>query len=104
MSTICLRPGCGRPVPRGGRGRPAIYCSPACRPSRARTSGLLVEVDAPGVEADERPTGRVWRVQLRRGRAVVVLADGVGRLTAMTFASEIRALLTPDSREGGAIE
>lgn len=65
---------------------------------------LLVEVDAPEVEATERPTGHVWQVRLRRGRMVVVLADGVGRLAAMTFAREVEAVIVPDSRKGGIIE
>jgi len=104
VSALCAAPGCDRPVRRGGRGRPAIYCSPGCRPSAVKTTRILIEVDTPGVDPNDRPLGHVWQVRIRRGSRAVVVADGVGRLAAATFARQIEAVLTPDSRRGGAIE
>jgi hypothetical protein len=105
MSATCAASGCDRPVPNSGRpGRPAIYCSAQCRPSGAKTHRLVVEIDAPSVADGERPSGRVFRVRLRRGARAVVVADGLGRLAATAFALDIEAVVTPNSRGGGAIE
>ena len=43
--------------------------------------------------ADERPTGRVWSVQLRRGTHTVVVATELGRPSAENLAAQIGALL-----------
>ena len=89
----CAAVGCDNEVARGpGRpGRPPIYCSPACRPSRSRP-GIVVEVDhaeeGPGAEA-----GRDWVVRLRRGRRAVVVQRGLGRFSATALAGELRSLL-----------
>ena len=34
--TRCARPGCPNPVLRNPRGRPRIYCTPACRTAATR--------------------------------------------------------------------
>lgn len=102
----CRAPGCGQPLRRGGRGRPPLYCSPACRRAalgaRAR---LTVEVDHEPMEADGRPTGRVWLVRMRRGTRAVVIASELGRPSADHLASQIASLLSPcRGAEGGAME
>lgn len=94
--TICAAPGCDNPVVRRARGRPAIYCSPACRPSR-RTARprLQVEIDHPDTSPDGRPTDRVWVVRLRRGPRTVTIADNLGWPSANTLAGQLNDLLAP---------
>jgi hypothetical protein len=103
--TGCNAPGCTNPVTRRtGPGRPAIYCSPACRTS-PRRPGVLVEVDHPDISPDGRPVRRVWSVRLRRGQHVVVIANDLGWPSAQALAGALNDLLHPGSpRKGGPIE
>ena len=91
MSPIlrCARPDCDNPVVRkpGKVGRPAIYCSPACRPALARQP-LVVEVVQD--DSEDRQPGRDWIVRLRRGAHTVPIRRGVGRLSAEDCAREMR--------------
>jgi hypothetical protein len=91
MST-CAAPGCNNPVVRrpGHTGRPPIYCSPACRPSRTRPT-LVIEIEHDAT--DDAEAGRDWVVRLRRGTHSVVLRQGLGRFSAAAFATELRSLL-----------
>ena len=101
-ATSCAAPGCDRPVPRhAGRGRPAIYCSPACRPARRHTR-LAVELHNPDTSPDGRPAERVWTVRLRRGTRVVVIANDLGWPSANALARELTDLLQP--AKGGATD
>jgi len=108
QTITCAAPGCDAPVARGGRGRPRIYCTPACRPTAtrpnatrptARTSAaegvLSVMVDHEPVPDNTRPTGRIWKVQLQRGGHVVVIATDLGRPSADHLATQIDSLLNP---------
>ena len=102
--TICAAPGCANPVPlRVGRaGRPPIYCSPDCRPSRRRRPGLVIEIDHDEQDVD---TTRDWVVRLRRGPESVVVGRGLGALSARAFATELRSFLgVGGGQEGGPIE
>jgi hypothetical protein len=104
--TTCASAGCDNAVIRrpGRRGRPPIYCSPACRPSRAGNAGrnqISVEVD----QQDDDGPGRSWVVTLRRGQRRVVVGRDLGRFSATALSSELRKLLHPRSpQEGDAIE
>jgi len=99
MST-CARPGCDNALPPRRYGRPALYCCPACRPSRApRPTGLRVEVDHPESSSDGRPAERIWTVALRRGQRVVVIAEGLGWPSANALAIQLEDLLTPRPRQ-----
>jgi len=109
----CAAPGCDTPITRGGRGRPRIYCTPACRPNAtrptARTSatqaGVTVQVDHEPVPDDTRPTGRIWKVQLRRAGRTVVIATDLGRPSADHLANQINGLLNPHQQaHRGAID
>lgn len=101
MST-CAAPDCDNPVVRRPRGRPAIYCSPTCRPSRrARHPRLTVEIDHPDTSPDGRPTDRVWTVRLRRGPTTVTIADDLGWPSANTLADQLNNLLHPTPRDKG---
>lgn len=88
MNLPCAAPGCDNPVVRqpGRTGRPPIYCSPACRPSRTRPT-LTIEIGP-----DDRP-GRQWTLRLRRGQHNVVLRQDLGRLSATALATELATLL-----------
>lgn len=94
--TSCANPGCDNPLPPQGRGRPAIYCTPACRPSRQRRpTALSVEVEHPDTSPDGRPADRVWTVRLRRGPHAVVIAENLGWPSANALLSQLQHLLQP---------
>lgn len=104
----CAAPGCDNPVVRrhGKPGRPAIYCSPACRPSRVGRRGQLsIEVDQQedAGDSDGPHPGRAWVVLLRRGPRTVIVGRDLGRFSATALAAELRQLLSA-RQEGDAIE
>lgn len=101
-ANLCATPGCDNPVDRrpGRVGRPPVYCSPACRASRARRSNALeVEVDQ---NAEDEEHGRDWEVRIRRGPRVVVVQGGLGRFGATALASELRSVLDGRHRDEAA--
>ena len=104
MST-CAAPGCDKVVVRRpGPGRPAIYCSPACRASPLRPA-IVVEVDHPEASTDGRDARRVWTVRLRRGRRVVVVAENLGWPSASALAGQLDDLLGPATgQRGGGLD
>ena len=101
QTITCAASGCDTPITHGGRGRPRIYCTPACRPNAtrptARTSAtqgaLTVEVDHEPVPDNTRPTGRIWKVQLQRAGRTVIIATDLGRPSADHLANQIGELL-----------
>ncbi len=104
-TAICAAPGCEKPLPeRSGRGRPALYCSPECRPAGRGRSGVhvVVEVDHEPTPDDERPAGRVWLVRLRRGDQAVVIAAELGGPSADHLAGQLNGLLATRRRSKGA--
>lgn len=109
--TRCAAPGCAATLTRRPRGRPAIYCSPACRTAAHRKhqtrddQPLIVEVDHGSTSSKDRPSGRVWMIRLRRGNRSVILIAGLGRASADTLAAEIRHVIDPAGvAEGDQIE
>ena len=102
----CAREGCEEPVVRKPRGRPAIYCSPSCRPGaqRARRPAVVVDVEHPDTSPDGRAARRVWTVALRRGTKAVTIADNLGWPSAHALARQLEDLLDPVPHTGGAIE
>lgn len=106
--TLCAAAGCTNPVPATGRpGRPAIYCTPACRPARKpgnRRRSLPLTVEVVDTNNDTDPPGRnphSWAVRLRRGTVTVTVADHLGRFTATALADDLQHLIHP---EGGATD
>lgn len=97
----CARPGCTNPVPRNPRGRPRLYCTPACRTAAHRHANsetrqpLHVEVDHGSTSSRGRPAGHVWLVRLHRGTHQVTIAVGLGRPSAEHLARQIRELINP---------
>ena len=108
---ICAADGCTNPIPdrNGTPGRPFTYCSPRCRPSRARRRGsrppLLVEVDQPDIDpgGDALRLARSWTVRLRRGPDTVIIGHDLGRFSATALARDLQQLLDPQP-DGGTIE
>ena len=104
----CAAAGCDNTVERhpGQVGRPPIYCSPACRPSRTGCAGhIRISVEVDQEDHDGEGSGRCWVVTLRRGKNSVVVGRDLGRFRATLLSGELRALLQPSARrEGGAIE
>lgn len=99
---VCAARDCDNEVVRrpGQVGRPPIYCSPECRPSRTR-SALCVELDQDQDDGEPVP-GRDWVVRLRRADQVVVVGRGLGRFSATALATELRCLLGwPTGGRGG---
>lgn len=107
-TVVCAAPGCDELVTRHqARGRPAIYCSPSCRPAARGRAGVrvVVEVDHEPTPDNERPTGRVWLVRMRRGMRSVVIAAELGRPSADHLAAQLNELLDTRRRaKGAAIE
>ena len=102
----CASPLCDNDVGRrpGERGRPRIYCSPTCRPSRKAVRQLVVEMDQVDHDDDDG-AGRSWVVRLRRGQRTVVVGQDLGRFSARALCEELAALLQPRARQkGDAIE
>lgn len=97
----CARPGCPNTVPRNTRGRPRLYCSPACRTAAHRydhpdrRAPLTVEVDHRSTSSRGRPAGHIWLVRLRRGSQQAVIAVGLGRPSAEHLAAQIRDVIDP---------
>lgn len=95
---ICAAPHCDTPLTPNPRGRPAIYCSPACRPS-GRRPAITVDITHPDISPDGRPAQRVWTVTLRRGSTTVVIATDLGWPSAIALATAMATalddLLTP---------
>ncbi len=77
-TTACARPGCNNPIARrAGPGRPAIYCSPDCRPKRnrnARTAKTRSDVDQPVTDA-HRPRPEPPARGPRRAGTVAIEVD-----------------------------
>lgn len=93
----CAAPGCANPVPRRpGPGRPAIYCTPDCRPTPPPGGPITVTLD----HASETAGGAGWTVTLRRGPHTVTIADNLGRFAAILLRDDIQRLLHPRQQKG----
>ncbi len=106
---ICAADDCENAVVRSRRpGRPAVYCSAECRPSRIAGPGLppvVVEVlQTDEHDEDGTHAGRNWVVRLQRGHASVTIGQNLGRFSAMALAGDLRRLFEPARQGGGAIE
>jgi hypothetical protein len=105
----CARPDCTNPVIRRPRqnGRPPIYCSPACRPSRQNhpTRGQISVHTAQTDDdtADNPHPSRSWTVTLRRGHRTVTISQNLGRFAATALANDLQQLIHPSARQQGGI-
>jgi hypothetical protein len=110
-SPICARPDCTNPVIRRPRqnGRPPIYCSPACRPSRQnhpQRGQISVEISqADDDTADHLHHRRSWTVTLRRGQRTATIGRDLGRFAAIALANDLQQLIHPRAQhQGGPID
>jgi hypothetical protein len=88
----CAAPDCTNPLPPRGKGRPARYCSPACRARthRHRQPGkIIAEVDQGSSTSRGRPAERRWLVRLRRDQHYVIVAWGLTEHAAHHLAEAI---------------
>jgi hypothetical protein len=95
---ICGAPRCGQPIVSRPTGRPARFCSAACRVrayrQRERDRGpLTVEVDHGSASSRGRRPDRAWLVRLRRADRSVIVAIGLSRAAADRLAGQIADLL-----------
>ena len=94
-AAVCEAPGCNEPIHRQGTGRPARFCSPACRARSHRSRQALkdtpitVEVDYGSTSSRGRPAGTAWMVRLRRGDKAVIVAIGLRRAAADRLAEQL---------------
>jgi hypothetical protein len=98
-AVTCGRPGCSEPVPKRATGRPALYCSAACRVSahrqRQQSRGpVTVEIDLGSASSRGRSPDRSWLVRLRRGEDSVIVTIGLSRPTAESLAEQLGELLS----------
>ncbi len=96
--STCNAPGCINPLREPGPGRPASFCSQACRQRawrahRHRRGTLLAEVDMGSTSSKGRTQGQIWMVRLRRDNEKLIVAIGLPRAAADTLAEDINALL-----------
>ena len=97
--TTCAAPGCDQTVARAVTGRPARFCSQACRARAHRASQrdkaepVSVEVDMGSAGSRGRPIDQAWMVRLRRGQRSVIVAVGLRRPAAERLAAQVADLL-----------
>jgi hypothetical protein len=101
----CAGPGCTNPVPPQATGRPARFCSTACRvrfhrhQRQAAAAPVTVEVDMGSASSRGRPADQSWLVRMRRGDQSVIVAIGLRRRAADRLAEQIADLLGPTPAE-----
>jgi hypothetical protein len=93
----CEAPGCAQALERATTGRPARFCSPACRAryhrAAQRAQLVSVEVDFGSASSRGRPPERAWMVRLRRGQRSVIVTIGLTRAAADRLAAQLTDLL-----------
>ena len=93
----CAAPHCDNPITPAGTGRPARYCSPACRARAHRhrhsSTPAIAEATMGSASSRGRHPDTAWLVQLRRGNRHVVIAIGLRRPTADRMAQQINDFL-----------
>ncbi len=99
LSATCAATSCNQTVPRSGTGRPAQFCSTACRvrDHRHATDAISVEVDLGSATSRGRPPERAWLVRIRRGDSYVIVNAGLRRPAADRLAEQLTDLLTNKS-------
>ena len=94
---LCASPDCDHPCPTTGTGRPARYCSNACRTRAHRHRHAPVPAVAEVARGSASSRGRLeersWLVQLRRGDQCVIVTIGLRRYAADRLAEQLNALL-----------
>lgn len=93
----CAAPGCHQPLRPAGTGRPARFCSNACRTrahrQRHTTTPAVAEADKGSASSRGRHPDQAWLVRLRRGERAIIVAIGLRRPAADRLAEQINDLL-----------
>lgn len=94
----CAAPGCTEPIAAAPTGRPARFCSDACRARAHRATRrieppITVEVDMGSASSRGRPPERAWLVRIRRGNRSVIAAIGLRRNAAERLAQQLGDIL-----------
>lgn len=106
----CAAQGCTSTITQHAVGRPARYCSTACRVRDHRhrkqaAAPITVEVDMGSASSRGRPPDRAWLVRIRRADRSVIVAIGLRRRAADRLAEQLNELLTDTPQpEGDAID
>ena len=94
----CTVPDCQNPIEPGITGRPAKYCSPACRATahrqRHNTPPAAAEVTMGSASSRGRKPDNAWTVQLHRANHHIIIAIGLRRPAADRLAQQINNVLT----------
>lgn len=98
---VCAGPDCDTPLTNpAAAGRPARFCSSACRTRSYRQARrdttaepLVAEVDTGSATSRGRPPDRAWMVRIRRGDRWVIVAFGLRRAHAERIAGQITELI-----------
>jgi hypothetical protein len=94
----CAEPGCTNALPKQSTGRPAAFCSSACR-SRAhrrlhrQQDPLSVDVQLGSTSSKARTHGQVWMVRLCRGSVSVIVAIGLSHGAAERLSERMTELI-----------
>ena len=98
LAVTCTVPDCKNPITPGVTGRPAKYCSPACRATahrqRHNTPPAAAEVTMGSASSRGRKPDNAWTVQLHRANHHIITAIGLRRPAADRLAQQINNLLT----------
>ncbi len=100
QAAVCCAPGCDDVLPRRATGRPARYCSAACRTRAHRQqharpgAAVTVEVDMGSASSRGRRPESAWLVRLRRDQRTVIVTIGLSRPAADHLAEQISDLLS----------
>ena len=93
----CAAPDCDNLIGHGPTGRPARYCSNACRARAHRhrhtATPVVAEAAMGSASSRGRHPDRSWLVKLRRGNHNIIIAIGLRRSAADNLAEQINDLL-----------
>jgi hypothetical protein len=94
----CAATGCDNPIVPASTGRPAHYCSPACRARAHRNhhhspAPTVAEATMGSATSRGRHPDKAWIVKLRRGNNSIVIAIGLRQRDAHSLAEQINQLL-----------
>jgi hypothetical protein len=93
----CAAAGCDHTIIPAPTGRPARYCSTACRARAHRQRHIVApaaaEADMGSASSRGRHPDTAWLVRLRRGERAVIVAVGLRRPAADRLVEQINDLL-----------
>lgn len=96
----CAATGCNNPITQAPTGRPARFCSDACRTrnhrqQRATDTPITIEIDTGSATSRDQTPETSWLVRLRRANRTVIIATKLRRLAADRLAEQLNLLNNP---------